>query len=803
MKSVEILPEKIEPKPKRPRRFPFFPNRFSPAWKLFRLVLAAIVFYGSAGAVAGDDPLVGNLKKDDPTQPWHITADQLSYDDKAEQYIGQGNVVVTKQGKKLTADFIRFDQVTMDVFAAGHAIMTVGEDVIAGNRMEMNLNTEIGTVYDGSIFISENHFYITGDTLQKLGEKTYAADRATVTSCKGPNPDWVITGRNLKVTIDGLGVADHAALWAKNVPVFYTPFLVFPAKKTRQTGFLFPALGFGDRLGFTYNQPFFWAINDHSDATFYFQHMADRGEKIGLEYRYILDEDSQGAVMVDGFHDKETDDGTPGETDKWGYWGDSAARPNKGRYWFRMKHDQQLPNDFTAKLDLDIVSDQDYLHEFRTGFGGFNESDAYFHEHFGRDLDDYDDAVRLNRFNINRTWSRFSFNAEARWYDDVINRQLYDTNTILQKLPFVEFNASKQQIFDTPFYANLDSEYVHFYKEDKDEAHRIDAYPRIFLPMNYKHYFSFEPSVGLRGTVWYVGSDNAGDSPDDDFHSRAIYDVKTDLSSEIYKVFHTQGKRLKAIKHAIRPQVIYRYTPEEDQSDYPYYTGIDRIGEANKVTYSLTNTFTAKSAMGPVKEKDAAPDDTEAPVQADAASQYTYREFCRFKIQQSYDINEAIDDDVDNREPFSPIYAELNFSPVSYLSFRGDASRSPYKNYFNTHNVSVWLNDNRGDRLFLEHRYTHKSSESIYVDLRVKITERLSTYTQYEKNLFDDEAIRTGLGLLYQTPCWSLKCDYTKEEDDQQFAFMINLVGLGEFRQNILAAHHHRSRGILLGHHRG
>ena len=743
-------------------------------------MLLVLLLIMPAGALAGNgDPIFGNLKND-PKQPWHIVADQLTYDDAADQYIGKGHVVITKQGKKLTADFVQFQRKSMDLFAAGHVVMTVGNDVLSGDRMEMNLETETGTVYDGSIFIHENHFYISGASLQKLGEKTYAADTATVTTCKGDRPDWKITGKNIKVTMEGIGVADHATLWAGKVPVLYTPYMVFPLKSKRQSGLLFPQIGYSDRKGFEYHQPYFWAINESSDATFYAHHMEKRGEKFGMEYRYVLDEKSQGAVMADGFEDRQIDDGTSDLSNQWGYPDDNAARPNSDRYWFRMKHDQTLPLGFTAKLDLDLVSDQDYLHEFKRGYAGFDETDAYFHKYFGRDLDDYDDPVRLNRLNLNKSWSKFSLNAEVRWYDDVINRRLNGTNPILQKLPFVEFDASKQQIVGSPVYMNLDSEYVHFYRKDGESAHRVDIHPRAYLPLNVGHYFTFEPSFGVRETFWYQDRDRSGADVDDDTHDRFIYDVKADLSSEIYKIFRVQGERLKAVRHIIRPRIVYDYIPGKDQSELPRFDGLDRIGRTHTVTYSITNTFTSKS----LKSQSAG---HSRRFQPDLDVDYTYREFCRLKIEQSYDINEANEDDPakqaypGKKQPFSPIFAELNFAPFEYFSMKGDVTRSLYNSFFESHNVAINLKDKRGDRLFIEHRYRHNASESLYADLRLKLSEKLTAYTDYEKNLLDAKEIKTGIGFFYQTGCWSIDCSYTKEADDRQFAFMINLFGLGEF----------------------
>ncbi len=110
-----------------------------------------------------------------------------------------------------------------------------------------------------------------------------------------------------------------------------------------------PQFGYSDRKGTEYIQPFYWAINQSSDATFYVDYMADRGEKLGLEYRYVLDESSKGTLMYDFLNDRKVDDGSLDSSDKWGYEDDDVLRPNSDRYWFRMKHDQALPFVFFRK----------------------------------------------------------------------------------------------------------------------------------------------------------------------------------------------------------------------------------------------------------------------------------------------------------------------------------------------------------------------------------------------------------------------------------------------------------------------
>ena len=132
-------------------------------WLALAFFMLLVTF--SFASAEGKFPLL----KDDPKVPWHIVADEIHYDDNANQYIAKGNVTITKQDKNLSADYVRFDQKNMKVFADGHVIMTAGQDILTGSRMEMDLNAETGTVYNGTIFLQENHFYIKGDKLKKVG----------------------------------------------------------------------------------------------------------------------------------------------------------------------------------------------------------------------------------------------------------------------------------------------------------------------------------------------------------------------------------------------------------------------------------------------------------------------------------------------------------------------------------------------------------------------------------------------------------------------------------------------------------
>lgn len=715
------------------------------------------------GIALGQDP----DDKSAPSQAWHVSADRIEYDQTRDAYTAVGNVAVTKEGRTLTADRIQLNQKTRQAFAQGNVRLVSEDDILSGSRLLLDLDKETGTLTDGTLFISKNHLYLSGRKIQKTGPQTYSADTVRITSCEGPDPDWELTGRKLKVTVEGYGYATHTALWAGKLPVLYSPFLVFPVKLKRQSGLLMPEFGYSDRRGTEYLQPLYWAINDHSDATLFAHQMAERGIRTGLEYRYVIDENSKGTFIAEGFGDKRVDDGQGDNSARWGYEDDDQLRTNDDRYWIRMKHDQAFESGFTAKLDIDVVSDQDYLNEFRTGAFGYDETRRYFEKTFDRTIDDYNDPIRLNRFNLNRTWNRYSFNSDIRWFDDVIKRRFEETDDTLQQLPLITFEGVKQPVGRSPVYYDLSSSYSHFYRINGTRGHRMDLYPRVYYPTTLWQVLSIEPSAGFRQTAWQI--DHYESAPDHGRETlyRAIYDFKLDLSTEFYRIFDFSLAGSDRLKHALTPEVVYEFTPEEDQTDFPEFDDLDRIERKNLITYGFTNTLTARSQKITEHHEPA----------------FSYTPFLRFKVSQSFDINKDREGDP---EPFSAISAELDITPGKYISLDTDAQWSPYDNELETFNTALKLWDLRGDSLGIDYRFTREDMaasqdgiETIALDGVVVLTDRWRARAGYEYNLFEDDEIESRAGVSYQSQCWGVDIDFRTQDGNNSFNVMFNLLGLG------------------------
>ena len=133
-----------------------------------------------------------------------------------------------------------------------------------------------------------------------------------------------------------------------------------------------------------------------------------------------------------------------------------------------------------------------------------------------------------------------------------------------------------------------------------------------------------------------------------------------------------------------------------------------------------------------------------------------------------------------NPATFSPVYGLLELTPGKYLTLKADSEWSTYDNELTSHNISTTLWDHRGDRLFVEHRYTQESLESIYTKLLVTMTDRLAATAEYEKDLYEDRDLLTRIGVHYQAQCWSFQLTFTRDVDEERYDVMFGFRGLGE-----------------------
>ncbi len=307
-------------------------------------------------------------------------------------------------------------------------------------------------------------------------------------------------------------------------------------------------------------------------------------------------------------------------------------------------------------------------------------------------------------------------------------------------------------------YYELTGTYDNYYRGEGQKGHLFDFNPAISLPINLAGYAKITPQFAFKETAW-IREDNEALS-DKKSGGRTLYTASVNVSSQISRIFNFNVLNWEKIRHEIKPEVSYAYTPNVSQDNIPDY--MPPITEQNAVIWALTNTLMAK-----VRDEEAA---------------YTYLEFLRLKLFQAYDINEAkknLDGVVAPKRPFSDIGIEFDLNPHKYLSFM---ARNKYNVYSGWKEMNYDLNikDWRGDMLTVGYRNTIDSIEEINVNLKAMVTSNIAANYLLRRDQFHSRTVENTVGLTYYSQCWSLGLDYSQTDGDSRFLLKISLVGLGK-----------------------
>lgn len=706
--------------------------------------------------------------------PATIDADSITYDKKEDTFHAKGDVVISFSKGFLMADSVIMNRLTDDAFAEGHVMILSEDDLLEGEKVRFNIETKTGVIYDGSVFLEKNNFYLKGSKIMKKGVATYRITDATATTCDGDSPDWRLKGSDLNVTVEGYGTMKHGMFLVKDIPIFYTPFLMFPAKTKRQSGFIFPKISYSqNKFGMDVELPFFWAISEDTDATFYQRNMEKRGFKEGLEFRYFISKDTFGTFYGDFMNDSGPPVDTVEGIDR------NWQSPQK-RWSVYLNHETTFSPSLYFRTDIRQVSDRWYFKDFSSSnyyFDNYSTTEAQRFKKIpfvgDESLGSLESTVRLVK-----NWQLYNLTALV---SDTNNFAALSNDATLQKYPEIAVKGIKRPLFGTPLNLEFDTTYDYYYRTVGERGHLYDMQPVFSIPVNMGDYLQLTPLIGFKGTFWDRADDV--DTVQGKRDVRGLYTAGGNATTEIFRIFDVGGERVEKIRHGIKPELTYTYIPNVNQINMPdYSTGIP---EQNTITYSLTNTFLAK-----LKEKGGAK---------------SYREFLRFKLSQTYDFIEATRGDSTSsgdKRPFSDFDMELDVKPFQYISFSARNKYDMYASDWNETKYDLNLSDWRGDLATIGYRYTRSSLEGINpsgsilpfssyrytqtplqeINLYIKavVTKSFDVIHVLRRNELDKKTLESTVGLNYHKQCWSVDIQYSESTTDKSFTILFSLYGLGK-----------------------
>ncbi|BCS88492.1 LPS-assembly protein LptD [Pseudodesulfovibrio sediminis] len=742
---------------------------------------------------------------------WVFSADRVVGDHTSEYIEAFGNCSLSLGEDQLRADFARYYQSTGWVFLKGNIRANWGSDFIQADEGEFDLNTMTGWLKNGKLFMAKPHVYVEAERVGKTQGDTYTFKNAKVTSCSGEKPAWSVTTEEGDVTLDGRVHLYRSAFRIKDIPVFYWPYMALPGKKKRQSGFLMPYVSSSKKLGLQVNQPYYWVINDEMDATFYQNYMSKRGYMQGVEFRHAEDASTKGLWKADFMQDAVR---ATKESDEWDdYDSDGLTRSNRDRWWIRSKYDGWLGSPkWQVKLDLDVVSDQNYLRDFQDGPTGFDRTRDDFLDAFGRDIENKDSLERLNTAYISRSWNRFGLVGLAQYDQNLAYRNKNGTSSedpTVQTLPQISGFAFQQSLLGLGLEGSFDTEYSYFHREYGNAGHRFRAVPELKMPIK-TSMVTLIPSLSAdhtsynltshekTGDISYIDTGGRTQVVDtnkikDGYQSRTTWAGGLTAFSEMSKVFNT-GDDLSAepglagtsrwtrLKHSVVPRVQYRYTPRiTGQSSLPYFDSKDRLEGDNRITYSLTNVLDRRRDRVSL-----APGEDEAP---SARVVSDYLDFLMFRVEQSYDVFEAErKDDLSTykRRPFSDVMAELKIKPENWIDLLTRNWFSPYLGDMTQSETSVRLHKDGLGSFTVGYDFQERIDE--YLRARTdrmsivrlgaewEMTDSLTLAAKYRHDFESERDLERTLKLSWAAECYSLYFSFTQKPSDNRYEVGFDLL---------------------------
>ena len=203
----------------------------------------------------------------------YLEADTLTNDEATKILTAQGQVEGRYQDRTLRADRVVYDLGTGQVIASGNVVLVQADGSSQyADKLELSNELEAGTATD---FVARTpgggvtaaRFVARG----KDGEiELYNAYYTACEVCEEkPTPSWRIKARQVTQDQDSRTVQYRDATFELfGIPVFYSPYLAHPDPSSkRASGILAPFIGVNNATGFNARLPYYWAIDDYTEAT--------------------------------------------------------------------------------------------------------------------------------------------------------------------------------------------------------------------------------------------------------------------------------------------------------------------------------------------------------------------------------------------------------------------------------------------------------------------------------------------------------------------------------------------------------
>jgi hypothetical protein len=492
-------------------------------------------------------------------------------------------------------------------------IFKQGNEESSQDSIVFNFKTDKALVY--GLSTEQDGIYTLGEKMKRLNDSTIFVRKIRFTTSDKTNPDYYLETNKAKVVPGKKIIVGFTHLVVADVPTpVFLPFAYLPLTTTKKSGIVIPTYGQSANQGyFLQNGGYYFAGNDFFDLTVLGDMYSNGSWGVSTASSYKKRYKYSGGINLNY------------ESLIYSIQGFDNYSKSKN-YNFRWSHSQDPKANPNSKLSASV------------NLGSSN--------YYSQSLNEYNNENALTNtlsssvsYYRKLTGTPFNFTASAS--------HSQNTNTAIISMTLPSFILNMDRIY--PFAPKSGSQKNAFQKiglnyglkaENKIKVSEEDFFkPKMFdeaksgvqqnvsLSTNMKilKYFTLSPNANYK-EVWYFKSIKktydeqsqiAITDTIDGFKSFREYSAGASLSTNIYGMFNFRGKKLKAIRHTIRPSVSYNYKPDfshhydfvqasADPFDLEEYSPFDggiygrpSKNESQALGISLNNNLEAK-----IKDKD-------------------------------------------------------------------------------------------------------------------------------------------------------------------------------------------------------
>ncbi len=487
-----------------------------------------------------------------------------------------------------------------------------GENVVEPDSIRFNFKTKKALIYNSRS--EQGEFRIKAAVTKKENDSVYFLKRAIFTTSKDvDNPEYYFQTSKVKLIPGKKVVTGLTNMVIANVPTpIALPFAFFPmSKETSISGLILPSYNDSNQRGFSLqNLGYYFALNDHYDLTVLGDYYTNGSYGMRFESSYAKRYSFRGNVNVRFENLISSERGYPDYSKQniyniqWSHSRDTKASPNSS---------------FSASVNLGSSKYfQQSLNQNNIGSNLNNtlSSSISYSKTFN--------SVPQVRLSLTATHSQNTQTQE-------INMTLPTLQLSVDRIyPFVGKDGLKKGFFkniNLQYNLNGRNSFVTndslFFKPQMFRDAKIGVQHSIPLSTNFKlfKYFSASTSMNYE-EIWYAKTIERGYDVDQSkvvdkvvngFAAFRTYSFSSSLGTTVYGTFNFGAdKKIKSIRHVMRPSVSYGYTPSFEKYYDTYasdatgtmdkrYTrfengifGAPGLNNSNNLGFDLSNTFEAK-----------------------------------------------------------------------------------------------------------------------------------------------------------------------------------------------------------------